>query len=83
MYMLVSHRNMISIFDMTGTQEEGGHWVDTYSFAQGKIRKMLIKKRSKKDRLDLLHNKMESRNASIRTPHTYASEQVLSIFDKY
>lgn len=46
MYMLVSHRNMISIFDMTGTQEEGGHWIDTYSFSQGNIRKMLIKLRS-------------------------------------
>lgn len=57
MYMLVSHRNMISIFDMTGTQAEGGHWVQTISFSQGAIRQMLIKKRSKLDRLELKSSK--------------------------
>lgn len=38
MYMLVSHRNLISIYDMTGTQRDGGHWVQTISFSQGPIR---------------------------------------------
>ena len=43
--MCVSHRNMISIYDMKEGSSQGS-WSDTIEFAEGNIRKMFIKKRS-------------------------------------
>ena len=48
--MLVSHRNMISIYDMSTDSDE---WIQTLSFDEGFIRTMLIKKRPRKSRVDL------------------------------
>ena len=79
MYMLVSHRNMISIFDMTSTD---GHWLQTISFKQGAIRQMLVEKRSKRDRIHLIANKMTLRGGKSQH-HSVAQEQVLTMFEKY
>ena len=49
MYMCVSHRNMISVYDMTNSDENAG-WIDTIEFTSGLIRQMFIKKRSKAER---------------------------------
>ena len=66
-YMLVSHRNMISIYDMTQhTQQQGGDneelargaWIKTISFGDaGVIRKMFIKKREKQERQEMIAQK--------------------------
>lgn len=50
LYMLVSHRNMISVFDMTKTQGRQAKWIDTIKFNEGHIRQMFIKKNSKVER---------------------------------
>ena len=56
MYMLVAHRNMISVFDMTQNQESADRkFTDTYEFESGHIRLMELKKRSKEDRKTLLN----------------------------
>lgn len=54
MYMLVSHRNMISVFDMSQGQNEKAKWIDTMELESGYVRQMFIKKRSKSDRQNLL-----------------------------
>ena len=62
MYMLVSHRNMISIYDMSkshgpvyGSQGnkdvEHGRWVQTVAFDEGVLKKIRIVKRSKAERV--------------------------------
>lgn len=49
-YMLVAHRNMISVYNMQDNSDN--NWMDTIEFPsrQGHIRKMFIKKRPKNDR---------------------------------
>ena len=49
MYMCVSHRNMISIYDMK-EGSNAANWSDTIEFREGNIRKMFIKKRSQEER---------------------------------
>ena len=56
--MLVSHRNMISVYDMsqsTALNEE--KWTDTVKFDHGIIRQMLLKKRSKREREKIIKSK--------------------------
>lgn len=38
MYMLVSHRNMISVFDMTKVKGKNAKRMDTFKFEDGNIR---------------------------------------------
>ena len=52
--MLVSHRNMISVFDMTESSGDvgseydvNGRFIQTLPFVQGFIRQMFIKERPK------------------------------------
>ena len=78
MYLLVSHRNMISVFCMTKTDSDNpnlsmklslrrsrtgltkdeeearmnGQWIQTIAFDDGYIRKFLIKKRAKTERIE-------------------------------
>ena len=54
--MLVSHRNMISIYDMSTDSDE---WIQTLSFDEGIIRTMLIKKRPRKARVDLIMHELQ------------------------
>ena len=56
-YMLVSHRNMISVYDMSAKEEQD--WIDTVSFDGGYIRQMHIKKRDKEERRDMVRKKIE------------------------
>lgn len=46
-YMLVSHRNMVSVFDMSQGTKHEAKWVDTLELESGYVRQMFIKKRSK------------------------------------
>ena len=78
MYMCVSHRNMISIYDMK-EGSNAGQWSDTIEFGEGNIvRKMFIKKRS-----------LEERNKEIRKKQRQGRKQfgkasnMLSIYKKY
>ena len=77
MYMCVSHRNMISIYDMKEASSAGA-WSDTIEFSEGHIRKMFIKKRS-----------LEERNKEIRKKQRQGRKQfgkasnMLSIYKKY
>ena len=50
MYMLVSHRNMISVFDMTKGQGRDAKWIDTIKFDAGFVRQIHVKKISKAER---------------------------------
>lgn len=78
MHMLVSHRNMISVFDMSKGIWEEACWIDTVQFDEGFIRKMFIKKRDKQERQDLIkERKLKGKNCSGR------SKQQLSVFKKY
>lgn len=52
MYMCVSHRNMISVYDMTKPEEV--EWKHTLECKAGVIRQMFIKKRSKKTRIEAI-----------------------------
>ena len=80
MYMLVSHRNMISVFDMTKVKGKNAKRMDTFKFEDGNIRQMFIKKTSKEDRLDLIWNKIK-RDEDIRTQTDLSkSKHMLSIF---
>lgn len=45
--MLISHRNMLSIYLMRNMDDSEGQWVNTESFEGGFIREVLIKKRDK------------------------------------
>ena len=56
--MLVAHRNMISVFDMSKGIWEEASWIDTIHFEEGYVRKMFIKKRSKKERLEIMLEKL-------------------------
>ena len=47
MFMLVSHRNMISVFDMSQGSSLDAKWSDTMQFKTGHIRQMQIKKKSR------------------------------------
>ena len=38
MYMLVSHRNMISVFDMTKVKGKDCKRIDTFKFEDGNVR---------------------------------------------
>ena len=49
-YMLVSHRNMVSIYDMSSHSDQ---WIQTLSFDEGMVRTMLIKKRPRRSRVKL------------------------------
>ena len=57
MHMVVAHRNMISIFDMSKGEAEEASWTDTVQFEEGRVRRMFIKKRSKKERVEYLLQK--------------------------
>lgn len=37
-FMVVSHRNMVSIFDMTKGSSAEAKWIETHKFDQGNIR---------------------------------------------
>ena len=45
-FLLVSHRNMISVYRKTTSPQDDG-WVDTIKFSEGFVRNMFMKKRSK------------------------------------
>ena len=53
MYMCVSHRNMISVYDMTKPKDDE-QWKYTIESKYGIIRRMFIKKRSKQARLEAI-----------------------------
>ena len=56
MFMLVSHRNMISVYDMSqSTHGEDEKWTNTVKFKHGIIRQMLLKERSKVEREKINH----------------------------
>ena len=66
MFMLVSHRNMVSVYDMSKEKlqdeydctkfdnvdqdDESGEWVYTKSFEEGRVRLISIQKRAKSER---------------------------------
>ena len=60
--MLVSHRNMISIYDMSKDKaivneeqkEASSGWIQTVTFDEGNIRTILVKKRPRKARVSLI-----------------------------
>ena len=68
MYMLVAHRNMISIYDMTQGSgpsdasnstsvrfaEGDANWRQTVAFEEGNVRQIMIKKKPKRDRVELV-----------------------------
>ena len=64
MYMLICHRNMISIYDMTSVQNFKdkdksnleGRFLKTYKYNEGNIREIFIKKRAKKSRQQYAKN---------------------------
>lgn len=55
--MLVAHRNMISVYDMSSAK--GSDWIDTFSFDGGFIRQMFIKKRDKAERINMMQKKID------------------------
>lgn len=44
-YLIVAHRNLISLYDMAETKRQG--WVDTIKVAKDHVRSLNIKKRPK------------------------------------
>ena len=52
-FMVVSHRNMVSIYDMSKSEERDSQgklvsgWIETFKHDNGYIRQMVIKKRSR------------------------------------
>ena len=76
--MLVSHRNMISIYDMS--KDENG-WVQTLSFDAGIIRTMFIKKRPRRARVNLILE--ELKKFDIHNLEDHKGSVVLTNFQKY
>ena len=48
-FLIVAHRNLISMYDMRAKDPEDG-WIDTKKISDDFVRSINIKKRKKKDR---------------------------------
>ena len=50
MFMLVSHRDILSIYDMRPSQKHiNGKWLHSIQFKSGFVRRMYLKKRPKEE----------------------------------
>lgn len=81
MHMLVSHRNMISVFDMSKGLQDTPQWIDTVSFADGNIRQIFLKKRSKRERNKRILKKFMNKDCSLKDVNK--KDRLLSVFKKY
>ena len=79
MYMLVSHRDMISVFDMSQGANEKSEWIDTIQFKTGHIRQMFIKKISKERRQFALLENLRRTGLGADAE----GDKHLSVFKKY
>ena len=79
-FMLVTHRNMISVYNMK-KKKGNNNWGDTIHFPlnYGYIRKLFIKKRPKDDR-ELLHHATLNKNM---TTMVDKGKSEVSVFKKY
>ena len=77
-FMLVSHRNMISVYDTTQLSSDA-EWIDTFTVSNSFIRHMFLKKRDKADRRSII----EKQIADGIMQRTASNQTALNIYKKY
>lgn len=79
-FMVVSHRNMVSVFDMTKGSGEEAKWVETVKFSHGNIREMLLKKRPKTDRLEAINKRIKK---GVLKEGSFSIKTALPVYKQY
>ena len=78
-FLLVSHRNMISVYRKTTSPQEDG-WVDTIKFNEGYVRNMFMKKRSK---IEMDSELSLSKGVSRMTDFKTGEKKLSSVYKKF
>ena len=84
MHMVVSHRNMISIFDMSKNHTQvSTKWQDTVSFKEGYVRKMFIKKIDRNLQIERAKTKLKENSHTLSLEDIIKSVNMQSVYKKY
>ena len=84
MHMVVSHRNMISIFDMSKNHAQvSTQWQDTVSFKEGYVRKMFIKKIDRNFQIERAKTKLKEKGHTLSLEDIIKSVNMQSVYKKY
>ena len=81
-------RSSVKVYDDTEENEEeesSGQWLQTVSFDDGFIRKILIKKRSKAERISIMESQMPSQanDSEMGISKTNYIKKNLSVYQKF